>query len=132
MKLKSLLEAKNKKVEVAFPLAEDGSDLVYDVYLRPLPFAFVYTFSDSEGNPVSGTDLAVKRISHCVVDEDGKPIFTEEQLLGLGDVSIPPIVIKILNDLIIEENDLGKIYGDLLMKMSSGASLSSTESAEEQ
>lgn len=131
MKIKSLLTPSVKKREIEIAVDEAGSIERYDIYLRPMPFQYVYPFEDKDGIEVSGMRLAAKRISHCVVDENQDPIFTEEQILGIGGVAIPPLVVEKLNDLVIEENGLGKIYEGLQKKMSSGASSSSTESAEE-
>jgi len=51
-------------------------------------------------------------------------------LLGDDVKVVPADVVIALHEVIVEENNLGKIYGNLLMKMNSGANSLSTESAE--
>lgn len=131
MKIKKFLTQSLKKKEIEIVISEDGQTEKIEVYLRPMPFQYVYPYEE-DGKEISGLNLTAKRISHCVVDESGSPIFEEGHILGINDVAIPPLIIESLNDLVIKENGLGKIYESLMKKMNSGASSSSTESAEEQ
>lgn len=130
--LSDLISPNLKKRELAIQVDDKGTTNEYSVWLRTLPLQYVYPYTDDSGEEVTGLRLTAKRISHCVVNEDGNPIFDEDHVLGVSKSAIPPLIVDALNDLIIEENGLGKIYQSLLEKMNSGASSSSTESADEQ
>lgn len=135
--LKDLINLKLKKREIEVCVSDSGETSKSDVWLKTLPHKYVYPYKDDEsGADISGLKLIAKRIAFCVVDEEGVPVFEEKHILAEGltdeESPLPPLIIEKLNDLIIEENGLGKIYQSLLEKMNSGASSSSMESAEEQ
>lgn len=130
MNLADVLVSDAQQKTIELPIGEGGSNASVDVYLRKLPFSLVFDAKDEKGKAIGGNELIAKRVAHCYVDKEGNPIFTEAQLLGDDVKVVPADVVIALHEVIVEENNLGKIYGNLLMKMNSGANSLSTESAE--
>lgn len=122
MDLSSVLvsEIKTKKIEI--PFGKERASKEVEVHLRPLPFTLVFDAKDGDGNTIGGNELIAKRVAYCFVNEVGEPIFTEDQLLGNDAKIVPPDVVIALHDVVVEENNLGKIYASLLKKMNSGVS----------
>lgn len=120
MNLSDLLVSGAQEKEITLLVAGEEKKLL--VYLRPLPFSLVFDAKDKKGNTVSGNELIAKRVANCYVNKSGEAIFTENQLLGEGEKVVPADVVIALHDVVVEENNLGKIYGNLVSKMSSGAS----------
>lgn len=121
MNLTQVFVSDFKSLSIELPIGDGGAPAEVSVFMKKLPFSLVFDAKDTDGKQLDGKDLIAKRIAHCYVNEDGSPIFSEAQLLG-NDVKIVPADIVIaLHDVIVEENNLGKIYGNLLTKMSSGA-----------
>ena len=122
MDLSSVLvsEIKTKKIEI--PFGKERALKEVEVHLRPLPFTLVCDAKEGDGNTRGGNELIAKRVACCFVNEVGEPIFTEDQLLGNDAKIVPPDVVIALHDVVVEENNLGKIYASLLKKMNSGVS----------
>ena len=95
---------------------KDGVEHVFDVYVRRLSY---HTAVSDLRNYASG-DPAVERIAHCIVDEQGAPVFTVSDITGRDENGDPVIVdgkergaldpglsVALLS-LIAEVNNLGK------------------------
>lgn len=109
-------------------------DISVDVNLRPMPFYLFWKGLDENGNELTEDQLIAHRIAHCVVDDEGNPVFTYEQVIGKDpNLTLDPTLILKLGELLAESSTLGKMLKTSSdSKKSSGASLSSTELAEEQ
>lgn len=109
-------------------------DISVDVNLRPMPFYLFWKGLDENGNELTEDQLIAHRIAHCVVDDEGNPVFTYEQIIGKDPkLTLDPLLILKLGELLADSSTLGKMLKTSSdSKKSSGASLSSTESAEEQ
>lgn len=109
-------------------------DISVDVNLRPMPFYLFWKGADEHGNELTDDQLIAHRIAHCVVDDEGNPVFTYEQIIGKDpNLTLDPLLILKLGELLADSSTLGKMLKTSSdSKKSSGASLSSTELAEEQ
>ena len=109
-------------------------DISVDVNLRPMPFYLFWKGLDENGNELTDDQLIAHRIAHCVVDDEGNPVFTYEQIIGKDpNLTLDPLLILKLGELLADNSKLGKMLKTSSdSKKNSGASLSSTELAEEQ
>lgn len=130
MNLKELVE-KQYITKHTLSLTDDVS---VDVNLRPMPFYLFWKGADENGNELTDDQLIAHRIAHCVVDDEGKPVFTYEQVIGKDpNLTLDPTLILKLGELLAENSTMGKVLktGSNSEK-NSGASLSLMESVEEQ
>lgn len=108
---------------------EDGEDFAATVHV--LPLSYVSAKSEIVASQLKSDPLAA-RIAHCIVDEEGKPVFTVADVVGEADPERGPFSDSLTHELlrvISEVSQLGKRRGSLPTKTSAGTSSSSTASA---
>ena len=130
--LKDLGAFTGAPVEREITWKQGDDDLTATVYVRPL------SYSSAVGDIVAARtngDPVASRIAHSIVDKQGKPVFTPEDITGEADPDRGPLdgqLTMALLTVIGEVNGLGKQQAKKsAAKKSSGASSSSTELAEE-
>lgn len=117
-------------VERTVTWTQGGEELSGTVFVRPL--SYQSAIADITAAVKKG-DSAAGRIAACIVDEDGSPIFTPEDVTGEADAERGPLNANLtmaLLGLVAEVSGLGKPRTSKSRKKS-GANLSSTVSADE-
>jgi hypothetical protein len=107
----------------------EGQEFEATVYV--LPLSYVTAKSDIVANQLK-TDPLAARIAHCIVDEEGKPVFTVADITGEADLERGPLSNSLTHELlrvIGKVSKLGKRPTSLPTKTKSGTSSSSTASA---
>ncbi|MEH6641396.1 phage tail assembly chaperone family protein, TAC [Vreelandella glaciei] len=108
---------------------EEGEDFTATVHV--LPLSYVTAKSDIVATQLKNDPLAA-RIAHCIVDEEGKPVFTVADVVGDADPERGPFSARLTHELlrvIGEVSQLGKRRESSAKKTKSGTSSSSTASA---
>ena len=118
-----------KPVEETIKWTHDGKEFEGTVFVLPLSYATAKI--DMVANQLQ-TDPLAARIAHCIVDEEGNPIFTVEDITGEADEQRGPLSSAITHALLTaigKVSKLGKRPASLPTKTKSGTSSSSTASA---
>ena len=96
-------------VEREITWKQGDKDLTATVYVRPLSYLSArsdITSVSGKGDPMAG------RIASCICDENGKPVFTAEDITGEADPERGPLdgnLTMALLTVIAEVNGLGKM-----------------------
>jgi len=123
---------------------QNGEKVSAEVYIRPMSY---HTAVKDIATAGGGGDILAQRIASCVCHEDGSPAFRVSDITGI-DAEGKPIMIEV-KGVLMERGAFNKSLSDALIfligevsglgkkkssttKVNSGASLSSTESAEGQ
>ena len=107
----------------------DGQEFTATVNVLPLSYATAK--SDLQALHAQG-DIMAARIAHCIVGDDGAPLFTVEDVIGTASEERGPLSSELTNELmrvIAEVSGLGKRLASSTMKKRSGTSSSSRVSA---
>ncbi|MGP9696224.1 phage tail assembly chaperone family protein, TAC [Halomonas sp. AOP27-A1-34] len=118
-----------RAVEKEITLEHDGQE--FKATVNVLPMSYVTVRSDHFARQVQGDALAA-RIACCIVNEEGKPVFTVGDVTGEADPERGPISRGLTNELlrvIGEVSNLGKAPANSTTKKKSGTSSSSRASA---
>lgn len=118
-----------KPVEETIHWQHEGQDFQATVYVLPLSYATAKL--DMTANKQE-TDPLAARIAHCILNEEGAPIFTVEDITGDADPERGPLsnaLTYALLNAIGKVSKLGKPPASLPTKTKSGTSSSSTASA---
>ncbi len=118
-----------KPVEETIQWTHEGEDFEATVYVLPLSYATAK--SDIVASQLQ-TDPLAARIAHCIVGEDGSPVFTVGDITGEADPERGPLSNSLTHELlrvIGQVSKLGKRPTSLPTKTKSGTSSSSTASA---
>tara|TARA_R110001583_G_scaffold18501_4_gene73554 strand:- start:4475 stop:4936 length:462 start_codon:yes stop_codon:yes gene_type:complete len=107
----------------------EGEEFTATVHV--LPLSYVTAKSDIVATQLQSDPLAA-RIAHCIVDEEGKPVFTVADVVGYADPERGPLSNSLTHELlrvIGKVSKLGKPQGSLPTKTKSGTSSSLMASA---
>ncbi|BCB06796.1 hypothetical protein HHSLTHF2_06860 [Vreelandella venusta] len=118
-----------KPVEETIQWTHEGQEFEATVFVLPLSYATAK--SDIVASQLQ-TDPLAARIAHCIVDEDGKPVFTVDDITGEADPERGPLSNSLTHELlrvIGKVSKLGKRPTSSRTKKSSGMNSSSTASA---
>jgi hypothetical protein len=118
-----------KAVNKEIKWEHDGQEFTATVNVLPLSYATAK--SDIISVRSQGDPLAA-RIAHCIVDDDGQPVFSESDITGDANPERGPLsagLTTALLSVIGEVSGLGKHRASLPKKPNSGTSSSSTASA---
>ena len=102
----------------------------FSATVNVLPLSYVTVKSDQFARQIQGDALA-GRIASCIVDEEGKPVFTVGDVIGTADKERGPLSAALTNELlraIGEVSGLGKLPANSTTKKKSGTSSSSRAS----
>ncbi|PKH20233.1 phage tail protein [Enterobacterales bacterium CwR94] len=120
-----------RPIEKEIEWKQGEKELKATVYIRPLGYRTATADVLSAGGKIDGV---AGRIAASICDEEGNPVFTVADITGQADPERGELDGNLTVALLIaisEVNSLGKASASQL-KMKSGASLSSTELADEQ
>lgn len=84
----------------------------YDVYIRRLSYQSAVDDAMAYGQGPSA--IAAHRIAHCIVDENGEPIFSVEHITGV-DQSGKPIMVENENGEMVERGQMDDDLASSLM-----------------
>ncbi|MGO3056983.1 MAG: phage tail assembly chaperone family protein, TAC [Halomonas sp.] len=117
-----------KPVEKNINWQHEGQEFMATVNV--LPLSYVTAKSDIQAVHAQG-DVMAARIAHCIVGDDGAPVFTVEDVIGTAAEERGPLSAELTNELlrvISDVSGLGKRLANSTTKMKSGTSSSSTAS----
>ncbi|MGQ7253980.1 phage tail assembly chaperone family protein, TAC [Vreelandella titanicae] len=115
-----------KAVPEAIKWTHEGQEFTATVYVLPLSYATAK--SDIVATQLKSDPIAA-RIAHCIVDEEGKPLFTVADVVGEADPERGPLSNSLTHELlrvIGKVSKLGKPQASSTKKTRSGTSSSST------
>ena len=115
-----------KAVPEAIKWTHEGQEFTATVYV--LPLSYVTAKSDIVATQLQSDPLAA-RIAHCIVDEEGKALFTVADVVGEADPERGPLSNSLTHELlrvIGKVSRLGKLQASSAKKTRSGTSSSST------
>lgn len=117
-----------KAVPEPIKWTHEGQAFTATVYV--LPLSYVTAKSDIVATQLQSDPLAA-RIAHCIVDEEGKPLFTVADVVGEADPERGPLSNSLTHELlrvIGKVSNLGKLPASSPKKTKSGTSSSSAAS----
>ncbi|WP_237673831.1 phage tail assembly chaperone family protein, TAC [Vreelandella profundi] len=118
-----------KAMPEAIKWKHEGQEFAATVYV--LPLSYVTAKSDIVATQLQSDPLAA-RIAHCIVNEEGKPVFTVADVVGEADPERGPLSNSLTHELlrvIGKVSNLGKPPASSAKTTKSGTSSSSTASA---
>ncbi|MGP9499591.1 MULTISPECIES: phage tail assembly chaperone family protein, TAC [unclassified Halomonas] len=118
-----------KPVEKGIKWKHEGQEFTATVNVLPLSYATAK--SDIQAVHAQG-DVMAARIAHCIVGDDGAPVFTVEDVIGTADEERGPLSVELTNELlrvISDVSGLGKRPTSSTTKTKSGTSSSLRASA---
>lgn len=114
-------------VERDIAWAMHGEDYTATVFIRRMSYASavgeLHAYREK-------TEPVAARIASCVLDADGKPLFSVEDITGESDPTRGPLDAGLTWALLAAINEVNSL-GKPTMQMSSGTNLSSPESVDE-
>ncbi len=119
------------RTAVPEPIKWTHKGQVFTATVYVLPLSYVTAKSDIVATQLQSDPLAA-RIAHCIVDEEGKPLFTVADVVGEADPERGPLSNSLTHELlrvIGKVSELGKPQASSAKKTKSGTSSSSRGSA---